>query len=95
MSREFIETQNEQLIGRRIRCIFMNDKYPVPPRTEGTITHIDDIGTIHVKWDNGSTLGLVPREDQYELLDKRCTQPLYRECALFFNNRCVGCPMFK
>jgi hypothetical protein len=73
----------------------MNDKYAVPPRTEGTITYIDDIGTIHVKWDNGSTLGLVPQEDQYEILDKRCTNGLYSDCHLFYNNRCVGCPMFK
>jgi hypothetical protein len=73
----------------------MNDKYPVPYGTEGTIEYIDDIGTLHVKWDNGSTLGLCPREDKYEILDKKCHNPLFRDCHLFFNNRCVGCPAFK
>jgi hypothetical protein len=60
--------QNNELKGKRVRCILMNDKYPVPSGTEGTITSVDDIGTIHVMWDNGSTLGLVPKEDKYELI---------------------------
>lgn len=95
MSREFIETQREQLIGRRVKCIKMNDKYPVPSGTLGTIDHVDDIGTIHVKWDNGSTLGLVPNEDMYEVLDRTCQNGLYGDCHLFYNNKCKGCPMFK
>lgn len=95
MSREFIETQREQLIGRRVLCIKMNDEYSVPSGTKGTIDHVDDIGTIHVKWDNGSTLGLVPNEDMYEVLDKSCQNGLYRDCHLFYHNFCKGCPMFK
>ena len=47
----------------------MNDEYPVESGTEGTITCVDDMGTIHVKWDNGRTLGLCRDEDRYELLD--------------------------
>ncbi len=61
--------QNEQIKGKRVRCTFMNDEYPVPSGTEGTITLVDDIGTIHVIWDNGSTLGLVQKEDQFEILN--------------------------
>lgn len=95
MSREFFETQREQLIGRRVKCIEMKDDHPVPSGTIGTIQHIDDIGTIHMKWDNGSTLGLVPNEDLYEILDKACQNPLYRECAVFFHDHCKGCPVFK
>ena len=26
---------------------------------------VDDVGTVHVRWDNGSTLGLVPGEDRW------------------------------
>ena len=96
MSREFIETQREQLIGRRIKCILMsNDPDPILGGTKGTIDHIDDMGHIHVKWDNGRTLSLIPNVDMYEVLDKTCQNPLYRECALFYHNRCVGCPVFK
>ena len=58
----------EELKGKRIKCISMNDDYPVPEGTEGTVDLVDDMGTIHVKWDNGSSLGLVPEEDKYELI---------------------------
>lgn len=37
---------------------------------EGTISHIDDMKTIHVKWDNGSTLGLIPEVDHYQILSE-------------------------
>jgi hypothetical protein len=52
--------QSQELKGKSVRCIKMNDEYPVPSGT---------IGTIHVKWDNGSMLGLVPNEDIYEILN--------------------------
>lgn len=32
---------------------------------EGTITHVDDIGQIHVSWDNGSSLALNYLEDDF------------------------------
>jgi hypothetical protein len=38
--------------------------------TQGTVDFVDDTGTIHVDWDNGSTLGLVPGEDQYRFVDE-------------------------
>jgi hypothetical protein len=60
--------QNDELKGKRVRCIKMNDEYPVPSGTVGTIRHVDDIGTIHVTWDDGSTLGLIQNEDEYEIL---------------------------
>lgn len=60
--------QSKELKGKRILCIFMDDKYGVAPETEGTITGVDDIGTIHVEWDNGSSLGLVPGVDKYRIL---------------------------
>ena len=62
--------QNIKMSGKRVKCLLMNDDYnPVPSGTLGTIDHVDDIGTIHVKWDNGSTLGLVPEEDDYMLVN--------------------------
>lgn len=52
--------------GTRIRCQHMNDPYhPIPPGTIGVVEHVDDAGQIHMKWDNGSSLALIPGEDSF------------------------------
>ena len=56
-------------IGSRIKCISMKDEISVPPNTYGTIKNVDDMGTIHVNWDNGSTLGLIADVDEFELIN--------------------------
>lgn len=51
------------LIGKRIRLQYTNDFYTnLKPGDEGVVNFIDDLGTIHVKWDNGSSLGLIPAD---------------------------------
>ena len=55
--------------GTRVECIHMDDPYsPIDPGTKGTVEMVDDMGTIHMKWDNGRTLGLVPGEDQFKII---------------------------
>ncbi len=54
--------------GMRVRMIHMDDEIPVDEGLEGTIEKIDDIGTLHVRWDDGRLLGVIPNEDNYELL---------------------------
>ena len=49
--------------GARVTLSYMDDVQSPPPGTRGTITHVDDAGQIHVKWDNGSSLALIPGED--------------------------------
>lgn len=58
----------EELKGKRVRCISMNDPDPIKEGEEGTVELVDDMGTIHVNWDNGRHIGLVPEEDRYELV---------------------------
>lgn len=55
-------------VGMRIRNIMMTDNDPIDEDMEGTIIKIDDLGTLHVKWDDGRTLGVIPGVDTYELL---------------------------
>ena len=55
--------------GTRIRLNCMNDPYaPVIPGTEGVVDVVDDAGSIHMKWDNGRTLAIVPGEDSFTVL---------------------------
>ena len=65
---EVYRKQNLNYSGKRIKCVKMNDPNPVESGTEGVVKGVDDMGTIHVNWDNGRTLGIVPSEDQFELL---------------------------
>lgn len=51
---------NDTLIGKRVMLVSTNDPYTrLRYGDEGTVTRIDDYGTVFVKWDSGSTLGLV------------------------------------
>lgn len=45
--------------GTRVRLLEMDDIQAPPIGTEGTVNHIDDMGTIHISWDNGSSLRAV------------------------------------
>lgn len=57
--------------GRRVELISTNDPDSTNgPGLKGTILFADDAGTIHVKWDNGSTLGLIPGEDVWRELPR-------------------------
>ena len=57
-------------VGTRIELISMADDYSVAPGTKGTVAHVDDMGTIHMKWDNGRTLGLIPGEDDFIVIEE-------------------------
>lgn len=54
--------------GMRIRMISMDDPNGVDEGLEGTIVTIDDLGTLHVKWDDGRIYGVIPGVDEYQVL---------------------------
>ena len=45
--------------GCRVALDHMDDAQAPPPGTTGTVIHVDDMGTIHVAWDTGSSIGVV------------------------------------
>ena len=52
--------------GTRIELISMKDPYA--PVLAGTVKFVDSMGMIFPEWDNGRTLGVVPREDSFRKL---------------------------
>ena len=70
MDRKMVKFIQEQYPpGTRIRLNSMNDPYaPVTPGTEGIVDLVDDAGQLHMKWDNGRTLALIPGEDSFTVL---------------------------
>lgn len=51
--------------GTRVELVQMDDRYntKLVPGCKGTVRWVDDMGTIHVSWDCGSSLGIVYGED--------------------------------
>lgn len=63
-SRETVERIRAQYpVGCRVELIKMDDIQAPPIGTKGTVTGVDDIGSIMVSWDNGSTLHIGYGED--------------------------------
>ena len=59
------ETKKAYPPGTRVELIKMEDPYRrLEPGEQGTVTGVDDIGTIHVEWDCGSCLGIAYGEDE-------------------------------
>jgi hypothetical protein len=46
----------------------MSDPDPIQPGEIGEIQFQDGIGQLHVKWESGRTLALIPGEDQFEFI---------------------------
>lgn len=65
--------KNEYIPGTRVRLLYMSSDnpvilinkskhiksvYTVPEKTLGTVVNVDDIGTIHIDWDNKVSCGI-------------------------------------
>ena len=65
-SSEVVKRLREQYPkGTRVELVSMNDRFAkLMPGDRGTVSHVDDIGTIFVNWDCGSGLGVAYGEDR-------------------------------
>lgn len=60
---------NRRHEGKRVMLVKTGDAYTRLARGSlGTAVFEDDVGTLHVDWDDGSTLGLLPSEDSWDFL---------------------------
>ena len=66
--RELKQLREEFPVGTRVELIRMDDPYnrKLVPGCHGAVRWVDDMGTIHVSWDCGSSLGLIPGEDAWK-----------------------------
>lgn len=58
-------------VGARVELTHMNDPWNTRLHAgcRGTVTGVDDIGTIFVNWDCGSSLGVVYGEDSCKVVN--------------------------
>lgn len=58
--------------GRIVMLVEMHDESQAPPEgMVGEIRGVDDAGSVLVRWDDGSSLSLIPSVDKFYLLKHR------------------------
>lgn len=69
---------DKSIEGKRIKLIKWGSKgysaLLMTPGKTGTVAFVDDKGTVHVDWDNGGRLGLIPSVDRWEIIDETTTE---------------------
>lgn len=68
-NKEYVEhLRSKYPPGTRLQLSCMEDEMAVPPGSMGTVEFIDDAGQIHVQWDCGRGLALIPSVDSFSRL---------------------------
>ena len=70
-SREYVDSIRKQFpAGTRIELLRMDDPYnkKLVPGCRGTVQFVDAAATVHMQWDCGSSLGLIPGEDDFRVI---------------------------
>ncbi len=76
-SREQIQRYRELYPeGSLIQLDHMNDPSPVPAGTVGEVVAVDDGGNVQVRWQNGSTLAVIPKADQFHVVENEQTEEM-------------------
>ena len=72
-NRTAVEARKARYIpGCRVELVLMDDPYntKLKPGDRGTVTFVDDTGTVFVDWDCGSSLGAVCGIDRIRRVDE-------------------------
>lgn len=68
-SKEIVEQVRRQYpVGTRVELVQMDDVQAPPIGTRGTVTGVDDTGSLLVDWDNGSGLNVIYGVDRVKKL---------------------------
>lgn len=63
--------REKYLTGTRIELDEMNGETQMMSGLKGTVQYVDDMGQIHMNWDNGSTLALNVDEDSFKIIEEK------------------------
>ena len=76
-TKEEVEQIKQQYVaGTKIELIKMYDLQALPAGTKGFIDFVDDLGTLHMIWENKSTIGLVVGVDEFKVICPLCNKEL-------------------
>jgi len=84
-------------VGDRVKLIFTSDPHTrLKAGDQGVIRFIDSLRTVHVKWDNGSNLGMVPGEDAFTIMPINWKPfPEIEQYLAIEGDTIIACPMSK
>jgi len=54
--------------GTHLQLDHMEGEHDMPDGLQGVVKHIDDQGQLHMAWQNGRSLALIPNEDQFHII---------------------------
>ncbi len=58
------ELREQYPMGVAVELVSMDDDQAPPKGTRGVVLHVDILGTVHILWETGSTLGIVAPVDE-------------------------------
>ena len=92
--RETVERlRREYPDGTVVELISMNDSQSPKPGTKGRVLFVDDVATVHVAWQTGSSLGAAYGEDVIRKVCPICGKPYTDPPALSrTDNKTLICP---
>ena len=59
---------DEIKIGTTLELVEMQGEKQMRKGLRGVVTHIDDAAQIHVRWQNGSSLAIIPEVDKFMIV---------------------------
>lgn len=66
--KELMNLRNRYQKDMVVELISMDDPHAPASGTKGIIQMVDDAGQIHVKWENGSSLAVIPGVDSVRII---------------------------
>lgn len=70
-SEEIKRLRNIYKPGIKVRLLYMESEPQMPKGLEGIIDYVDDAPQIHVNWENGSSLALIPEVDKFQIIKNK------------------------